>query len=81
MPQPGLFGLEERYARLNERDPLVKYGNITFPHSGNDNSMRCYSGANQEKPEFVYTSRQRPSWIPAFAGMTPKKEQSRLPFR
>ena len=38
MPQPGLFGLEERYARLNERDPLVKYGNITFPHSGNDNS-------------------------------------------
>ena len=24
MPPPGFFDLDERYARLNERDPLVK---------------------------------------------------------
>ena len=28
MPQPGLFDLDERYARLNERDPLVKLNPI-----------------------------------------------------
>ena len=28
MPQPGLFDLDERYARLNERDPLVKLNQI-----------------------------------------------------
>ena len=33
MPQTGLFDLEERYARLNERDPLVKYGNIQLSGS------------------------------------------------
>ena len=28
MPQPGFFDLDERYARLNERDPLVKLNPI-----------------------------------------------------
>ena len=28
MPQPGLFDLDERYARLNERAPLVKLNQI-----------------------------------------------------
>ena len=28
MPQPGFFDLDERYARLNERDPLVKLNQI-----------------------------------------------------
>ena len=28
MPQPGLFDLDECYARLNERDPLVKLNQI-----------------------------------------------------
>ena len=28
MPQPGFFDLNERYARLNERDPLVKLNPI-----------------------------------------------------
>ena len=28
MPQPGLFDLDERYAGLNERDPLVKLNPI-----------------------------------------------------
>ena len=28
MPQPGLFDLDERYARLNERDLLVKLNPI-----------------------------------------------------
>ena len=28
MPQPGFFDLDERYARLNERDPLVKLHQI-----------------------------------------------------
>ena len=28
MPQPGLFDLDERYARLNERDSLVKLNQI-----------------------------------------------------
>ena len=28
MPQPGLFYLDERYARLNERAPLVKLNQI-----------------------------------------------------
>ena len=28
MPQPGLFDLDKRYARLNERDPLVKLNPI-----------------------------------------------------
>ena len=28
MPQPGFFDLDERYAKLNERDPLVKLNQI-----------------------------------------------------
>ena len=28
MPQPGFCNLDERYARLNERDPLVKLDSI-----------------------------------------------------
>ena len=28
MPQPGFFDLDECYARLNERDPLVKLNRI-----------------------------------------------------
>ena len=28
MPQPGFFDLDECYARLNERDPLVKLNQI-----------------------------------------------------
>ena len=28
MPQPGFFDLDERYARLNKRDPLVKLNPI-----------------------------------------------------
>ena len=28
MPQPGFFHLDERYAKLNERDPLVKLNQI-----------------------------------------------------
>ena len=28
MPQPGFFDLDERYAKLNERDPLVKLNPI-----------------------------------------------------
>ena len=28
MPQPGFFDLDERYAKLNERDPLVKLNRI-----------------------------------------------------
>ena len=28
MPQPGFFNLDEGYARLNERDPLVKLNQI-----------------------------------------------------
>ena len=28
MPQPGFFDLDERYARLNERDPLVKLNQL-----------------------------------------------------
>ena len=28
MPQPGFFDLDEHYARLNERDPLVKLNQI-----------------------------------------------------
>ena len=28
MPQPGFFDLDERYTRLNERDPLVKLNQI-----------------------------------------------------
>ena len=28
MPQPGCFDLDERYVRLNERDPLVKLNQI-----------------------------------------------------
>ena len=28
VPQPGLFGLNERYARLKGRDPLVKLNQI-----------------------------------------------------
>lgn len=28
MPQPGFFDLDERYAKLNERDPLVKLNHI-----------------------------------------------------
>ena len=28
MPQPGCFDLDERHARLNERDPLVKLNQI-----------------------------------------------------
>ena len=28
MPQPGFFNLDERYARLNKRDPLVKLNQI-----------------------------------------------------
>lgn len=29
MPQPGFFNLDERYAKLNERDLLVKLNQIT----------------------------------------------------
>ena len=28
MPQPGFFDLDERYAKLSERDPLVKLNQI-----------------------------------------------------
>ena len=28
MPQPGFFDLDERYTKLNERDPLVKLNQI-----------------------------------------------------
>ena len=28
MPQPGFFHLDERYAKFNERDPLVKLNQI-----------------------------------------------------
>ena len=28
MPQPGFFHLDERYAKLNERDPLVRLNQI-----------------------------------------------------
>ena len=28
MPQPGFFDLDKRYAKLNERDPLVKLNQI-----------------------------------------------------
>ena len=28
MPQPGFFDLDERYDKLNERDPLVKLNRI-----------------------------------------------------
>ena len=28
MPQPGFFDLDERYAKLNERNPLVKLNRI-----------------------------------------------------
>ena len=28
MPPPGFFDLDERYAKLNERDPLVKLNQI-----------------------------------------------------
>ena len=32
MQQPGFFGLDERYAKLNERDPLVKPSScINYP--------------------------------------------------
>ena len=29
MPQPGFFNLDECYAKLNERDPLVKLNQIS----------------------------------------------------
>ena len=41
----------------------------------NHTSTSCYSGANREKLACVQASRQRPSWIPACAGMTTKREQ------
>ena len=54
MPQPGFFDLDERYARLNERDPLVR----TRSSTGNPSVNLCLCCA-------IHPAKARPVVNPA----------------
>ena len=77
MPQPGFFDLDERYTKLNERDPLVKLNQIIDWEAFREalfvlrNPPRKSQAGRKPVVMPAHAGKYyKNHWIPACAGMT-----------